>query len=44
MAAIIRAAIDEYLADDHDPSTALADTFGADPKVAPPTRDEWDRG
>lgn len=44
MAAIIRAAIDEYLEDDHDPSAALAGTFGADPKVAPPSRAEWDRG
>ncbi len=44
MAEIIRTALDEYLGDDHDPSAALAATFGADPGVEVPSRDEWDRG
>ena len=44
MAQIIRSALDEYLDEDYDPSSALAVTFGADPAMAPPSRDEWSRG
>jgi hypothetical protein len=44
MAEVIRTALDEYLADDVDPTAALAATFGADPNVSAPSRDEWDRG
>jgi predicted DNA-binding protein len=44
MAEIIRSALDEYLEHDNDPSSALSATFGADPAVAPPSRDEWARG
>lgn len=44
MAEVIRSALDEYLADDVDPADALAATFGADPAVSVPSRDEWQRG
>lgn len=44
MAEVIRSAVDEYLVDDVDPGEALAATFGADPDVSAPSRDEWDRG
>ena len=44
MAEIIRSALNEYLEHDNDPSSALSATFGADPAVAPPSRDEWARG
>jgi hypothetical protein len=44
MAEVIRRALDEYLAEDPDPAAALAATFGADPTIAVPSRDEWDRG
>jgi hypothetical protein len=44
MAEVIRSALDEYLADDADPANALAATFGADPDVSVPSRDEWERG
>lgn len=44
MAQVIRSALDEYLDDDYDPSSALSATFGADPVIAVPSRDEWDRG
>lgn len=44
MAQVIRSALDEYLDDDYDPSSALSATFGADPAIAVPSRDEWDRG
>jgi predicted DNA-binding protein len=44
MAEVIRSALDEYLEEDADPSSALAATFGADPDVSIPSRDEWDRG
>jgi hypothetical protein len=44
MAEVIRSALDEYLEEDADPSTALAATFGADPDVSVPPRDDWDRG
>jgi hypothetical protein len=45
MAEIIRRALDAYL--DHenpDPRPALAATYGADPELITPSRDEWDRG
>ncbi|KAA0233141.1 MAG: hypothetical protein JJLCMIEE_02731 [Acidimicrobiales bacterium] len=44
MAEVIRAALDEYLAEEADPSAVLAATFGADRDVCVPSRDEWDRG
>lgn len=44
MAEIVRRALDDYLSDDIDATTALADTFGADPAAAVPSRDSWDRG
>jgi len=44
MAEVIRRAIDQYLGDDADPSTALAATFGADPDADVPSRDTWRRG
>lgn len=44
MAEVIRSALDEYLEEDADPSSALAATFGADPDVSVPSRDDWDRG
>ncbi len=44
MAEIIRSALDEYLDNYHYPSSALLATFGADPSVAVPSRDEWARG
>lgn len=44
MAEVIRTALDQYLLDDADPTAALGATFGADPDVLAPSRDEWDRG
>lgn len=44
MAEVIRSAVDEYVADERDPVAALASTFGADPDILVPSRDEWDRG
>ena len=44
MAVIIRRALDDYLTDDADASTALAATFGAAPAATAPSRDEWQRG
>lgn len=44
MAEIVRRALDAYLAQDLDPSAALAATFGAVPDASVPSRDEWDRG
>lgn len=43
MAEVIRRAVDRYLAEDSDPGTALAATFGGDPTIAVPSREEWDR-
>jgi predicted DNA-binding protein len=43
MAEVIRRALDAFLDDEQDPSTALAATFGADPEAQAPSRDEWDR-
>jgi len=44
MAEIIRRALDEYLRDDADATTALDATFGANPEATVPSRDEWQRG
>ena len=44
MAVIIRRALDEYLSDDADATTALTATFGAAPSATAPSRDEWQRG
>ena len=44
MAELIRRAIDDYLADETDPSSALAATFGAVPDAEAPSRDDWRRG
>jgi predicted DNA-binding protein len=44
MAEVIRRAINEYLGDELDPSTALAATFGAEPSAEVPSRDSWRRG
>jgi len=45
MAEIVRRALDAYLDEESpDPRPALAATFGADPRAAAPSRDEWDRG
>lgn len=45
MAEVIRRALDAYLASGTtDASAALAATFGADPSVQAPDRDEWHRG
>lgn len=44
MAELIRRALDEYLGDEPDPTSALAATFGADPDAQSPSRDHWRRG
>jgi predicted DNA-binding protein len=45
LAEVVRRAIDDYLRDEApDPERALERTFGVAPDVAPPSRDEWDRG
>lgn len=44
MAELIRRAIDDYLGDEIDPSSALASTYGADPEASVPSRDSWQRG
>jgi predicted DNA-binding protein len=45
MAEIVRRALDAYLEDEHpDPRAALAATYGADPALVAPSRDEWSRG
>lgn len=44
MAEVIRTALDDFLGDDDDPAAALSATFGADPALSVPSRDEWDRG
>ncbi len=45
MAEVIRTALDRYLDQQPDePVAALASTFGADPAIAVPSRDEWERG
>lgn len=45
LAEVIRRAVDDYLDRRvHDAGPALASTFGSDPTIAVPSRDEWDRG
>jgi predicted DNA-binding protein len=44
MAEVIRRALDAYLEAEVEPASALAATFGGDPTVSVPSRDEWDRG
>ncbi len=45
LAEVVRAALDEYLAHQvPDARSALDATFGVDPKIAVPSRSEWDRG
>ena len=44
MAEVIRRALDVYLNGERNAAHALAATFGAEPKAATPSRDEWDRG
>jgi len=44
MAEVIRRAIDEYVDDEHDPTSALQATFGAAPSAQVPSRDGWRRG
>lgn len=44
MAEVIRRAVDEYVDDETDPAAALASTFGAEPGLSVPSRDDWDRG
>ena len=44
MAEIVRRALDEYLGDDADATTALAATFGSAVTATVPSRDEWQRG
>jgi hypothetical protein len=45
LAEVVRRALDAYLVAGHvDATTALRSTFGADPDISVPDRDEWDRG
>ncbi len=45
LAEVIRRALDDYLArTPTDPGPALSSTFGADPAIEVPSRDEWGRG
>ena len=45
LAEVVRRALDDYLdVEVPDAAPILAATFGAAPAVAPPSRDEWDRG
>lgn len=44
MAVIIRRALDDYLTNDADATTALTATFGAEPSATTPSRAEWQRG
>ena len=45
MAEVVRRALDAYLEEESpDPRPALAATFGAEPALIVPGRDEWDRG
>jgi hypothetical protein len=45
MAEVVRRALDDYLEEEApNPGPILAETFGAAPEVAPPSRDEWVRG
>lgn len=44
MAEVIRRAVDDYLGDEADATSALASTFGADVAAVTPSRDGWRRG
>jgi hypothetical protein len=45
LAEVVRRALDDYLDEEApNPAPILAETFGAAPDIAPPDRDEWDRG
>ncbi|MGL5857526.1 MAG: CopG family transcriptional regulator [Angustibacter sp.] len=45
LAEVVRRAVDRYLGEvGADPTAALAATFGADPDIVVPARDEWHRG
>lgn len=45
LAEVVRRALDNYLEGlVVDPADILRATFGADTAMAPPSRDEWDRG
>ncbi len=44
LAAMIREAVDRYLAAVPDPALALSDTFGTLPELEVPPRGQWDRG
>ena len=44
MAEVVRAALDDYLADEGNAASAPAATFGADAGIDVPSRDEWSRG
>lgn len=46
LAHVIREAVDAYIADPsrESLSAVLSATFGAAPDIAPPRREEWDRG
>ena len=45
LAEVVRRALDDYLERKvHDPRPALVSTFGSEPEVTIPSRDEWDRG
>lgn len=45
LAEVVRRALDEYLERNvSDAGPALASTFGTEPDLAVPSRDEWDRG
>lgn len=45
LAEVVRRALDCYFDRElSDPSSALSQTFGADPDARYPDRDEWDRG
>ena len=44
MAALVREAVDRYLADTPVAAKQLDETFGSLPELDVPPRDEWDRG
>jgi hypothetical protein len=45
LAEVVRRALDDYLERKvHDPGPALLSTFGSEPSLTVPSRDEWDRG
>ncbi|MGH9222307.1 MAG: CopG family transcriptional regulator [Acidimicrobiales bacterium] len=43
LAEVVRRALDVYLSAERDAVADLASTFGADPAVGAPNRDEWGR-